>query len=155
MRPDRSTLANRFTFTSRSTFINRTAPLLLAASIATVSGYSQADGTLTPTASWADNLRFAVDLSSRVSHFDHADETGYTNVAGIDLHKVFSSTEGDIGTLIVQLYWTRIDNLIMRPGFFDGPDDSELVYRIVNFNWTALGPQAPHIRVGHFEIPDR
>jgi len=114
---------------------------------------AQADGTLTPTVPWADNLRFAIDLSSRVSHFDRADETGYTNVAGLDLHKVFTGHNGDIGTLIVQLYWTRIDNLIMRPGFFDGPDDSELVYRIVNFNYTGLGPQAPHFRVGHFEIP--
>lgn len=127
--------------------------LLLAGLLLTVTGYSQADGMLTPDARWADNLRLALDLSSRVSHFDHANETGYTHTAGLDLHKVFSRPDGDMGTLIVQLYWTHIDNLIMRPGFFDGPDDSELVYRIVNFNWTALGPQAPHFRLGHFEIP--
>lgn len=112
-----------------------------------------ADGTLTPSAPWADNMRFALDLSSRVTHYDHLHETGYTHVAGLDLHKVFSGHNGDIGTLIVQLYWTRIDNLLMRPGFFDGPDDSELVYRIVNFNYTGLGAQAPHFRIGHFEIP--
>lgn len=114
---------------------------------------SLADGTLTPGGSLGENMRVSLDLSSRITHFDRADETGYTNVAGLDLHKVFSGNDGDIGTLTVQLYWTRIDNLIMRPGFFDGPDDTELVYRIVNFNYTGFGTQAPHIRVGHFEIP--
>ena len=79
-----------------------------------------------------DNLRFTLDFSSRATDFGALGETGYTHAVGIDSYKVISSATRDIGTLILQAYVTRIDNMIKRPGFFDGKDDTELVYRIFN-----------------------
>ena len=100
-----------------------------------------------------DNLRFTLDFSSRATDFVARDETGYTHAVGFDSYKVISGATRDIGTAILQVYLTRIDNMVKRPGFFDGKDDTELVYRIFNFNLTALPGNLPNIRVGHFEVP--
>lgn len=100
-----------------------------------------------------DNLRLTLDLSSRISDFHERDRLAYTNVIGIDAHKVWSTQKADIGTFILQGYLTRIDNLPLRPGFFDDEDDWEFVFRIFNFNFTGLGPGRPNFRFGHFEIP--
>ncbi len=102
---------------------------------------------------YSNNLRLSLDLSSRVVDFDVADEVGKVNVVGIDLHKVFTSPSGDIGTLVLQGYMTSLDNQIKHPPFFADENDSRLVYRIFNFNYTALGARLPNLRVGHFEIP--
>ncbi len=100
-----------------------------------------------------ENLRSSIDFSSRGIHFGNRDEVGMVHALGLDLHKVFSSRAGDFGTLTLQGYLTRIDNLPVRPGFFDDNHDTEFVYRIVNFNYTGWGGKAPNIRIGHFEVP--
>ncbi len=102
---------------------------------------------------WRDNLRAKLDASSRAVHASDLAETGFQHAFGLDMHKVFSGDKGDIGTLILQGYITRINNMQRRPGFFEHPDDTEFVYRIFNFNYTGLGRKLPNIRVGHLEIP--
>jgi hypothetical protein len=72
---------------------------------------------------------------------------------GLDLHKVFSGAEGDIGTLTLQGYLMRIDNMADHPPFLEDEDDWGFEYRIFNFNYTALLPGIMNVRVGHFEIP--
>ena len=99
-----------------------------------------------------DNLRTTLDLSSRAL-IPESGSAGYLNAIGLDLHKVFSSPDRDWGTLIVQLYLTRIDDLQRRPFFFDDEDDWELVTRVTNFNYTGLSHGEFNVRVGHFEIP--
>jgi len=98
------------------------------------------------------NLRFTADLSSRVG-VDNRGGVFFENVVGLDVHKVISGAHGDWGTVILQGYLTRIDNQASHPPFFDGPHDTELVYRIANLNITRYGRGRFNIRVGHFEIP--
>jgi hypothetical protein len=57
-----------------------------------------------PWASPAGNLRFTVDLSSRISIPTRRGKVGTEHVIGLDLHKVFSDAEGDWGTLRLQPY---------------------------------------------------
>ncbi|MEE8058223.1 MAG: hypothetical protein V3T17_10365 [Pseudomonadales bacterium] len=105
-----------------------------------------------PHTNFADNLRYSIDASSRPIYFSHRDELGFQHALGLDLHKVFSGERGDISTLLVQGYLTRIDNLPQRPSFFDD-DDTEFVYRIFNINYTGFKGKLPNVKVGHFEIP--
>lgn len=102
---------------------------------------------------WQENLRFTIDGSSRVVFRSGDAETFYQNFLGFDLHKVFSGNSGDIGTLTLQGYLTRIDNMNPHPPIFDDEDDWRLIYRIFNYNFRGLGLNGPHIRIGHFEIP--
>ena len=102
--------------------------------------------------SFKDNLRLTFDLSSRAINFSPLDEIGFVHAVGFDLHKVFSTDTHDIGTLILQGYLTRLDNIPNPPGFFDDGDDTEFIYRIFNFNYTALRGNLPNIRAGHFEV---
>lgn len=100
-----------------------------------------------------DNLRVTLDLSSRVSLSARRGKVSSENVIGIDLHKVFSDSEGDWGTLRLQPYLTRIDNLTRRPSFFEDDDDWELDFRFFDFNFTRIGRGRFNIRAGHFELP--
>lgn len=107
----------------------------------------------TPFASLSENLRLAGDLSSRVVFRSEEEQAHYQNVIGFDLYKVFSGSEGDWGTLILQGYLTRIDDRNPHPKIFSDEDDWKFVYRIFNFNYSGLGLGKPNIRVGHFEVP--
>ena len=100
-----------------------------------------------------DNLRWTIDLSSRAGLFTDTGRIGTTNIVGLDLHKVFSDVQGDWGTLTVQLYLTRIDDIPSPPPFFESDEDWELVTRITNFNYTGLAGGRFNIKAGHFEIP--
>lgn len=100
-----------------------------------------------------DNLRYTIDYSSRANYFSELNELGFMHALGFDVHKVFSEARGDIGTLTAQGYLTRIDNMPMRPGFFDDAHDTEFVYRIFNFNYTATPKYLPNVKLGHFEVP--
>ena len=102
-------------------------------------------------AAWSENLRFAIDLSSRQIYSSASDEWHQVNFIGTDLHKVFSGDSGDIGTLILQGYFTHIEDEEIRPGAFD--DEWTYVYRIVNFNYSLLPRGRMNLRLGHFEIP--
>lgn len=114
---------------------------------------SEAEGALLLDSGLADNFRLTLDLSSRAIIPNGSESAGYLNAIGLDLHKVFSGDDRDWGTLVVQLYLTRIDDLQRRPFFFDGEDDWELVTRVTNFNFTGLSKGEFNIRVGHFEVP--
>ena len=100
-----------------------------------------------------ENVRFTVDLSSRMSVNTNTGDISAAQFIGFDMHKVFTGKKGDWGTAVVQGYLTRIDNQKKHPPFFDGEDDWEMVYRIVNFNYTGLARGRFNIRVGHYEIP--
>lgn len=100
-----------------------------------------------------DNLRWTIDLSARGSYMTDTEEWSGQYALGLDLHKVFTGASGDIGTLVFQPYLVRLDNNTYPPYFFDDGDDMELVWRIANFNYTALARGRFNIRIGHFEIP--
>ncbi|WDE08569.1 hypothetical protein SG34_032110 [Thalassomonas viridans] len=72
---------------------------------------------------------------------------------GLDLHKVFSKDNGDIGTLVFQPYLTRLDDVVNPSFFFDNGNDRELIWRIANFNYKVLNNGKFNFRVGHFEVP--
>ncbi|TDF34498.1 hypothetical protein EYS14_23885 [Alteromonadaceae bacterium M269] len=105
------------------------------------------------SAKWDDNLRLALDFSSRTLHKFEMSETAYIHAAGIDSHKVFTGKSGDWATFTGQVYLARIDNLTPRPGFFKDEHDWELTYRIFNINFTSLPGNLPNIKVGHIELP--
>ncbi len=102
-------------------------------------------------AEWDENLRFAIDLSSRQLYSSATDNWHRVDFIGTDLHKVFTGKSGDIGTLTLQGYFTHIEDEEIRPGFFDGK--WTYVYRIFNFNYALLPRGRMNLRVGHFEIP--
>ncbi len=102
---------------------------------------------------WKRNLRSTVDISGRPIYTEQTGDFSNMTFVGVDIHKVFANDEGDWGTLILQPYLTRIDNLQRRPGFFDDAHDWEMVYRICNFNYTKHGRGKFNVRVGHMEVP--
>ena len=101
----------------------------------------------------SDNLRVTLDLSSRVTLSILSGKVGCEQVIGLDLHKVFSDASGDWGTLRLQPYLTRIENLALRAPFLEDDDDWELVFRFFDFNYTRVGRGRLNFRIGHFEIP--
>jgi len=138
-------------------FSSVTKSIIAALLLASLSGSLLAEdipgGNLTdvqPDFSWNSNLRWSVDLSNRYIHNEN--DSYFQNVMGFDLHKVFSSDSGDIGTLVFQPYVVNLDNKNGTPHFFDGKD-TELTWRIANFNFTGLSKGGMNFRVGHFEIP--
>lgn len=101
----------------------------------------------------AQNSRFAIDISSKISRNIDTHHSAISHVFGLDFHKVFTADSGDIGTLVFQPYIVSLNNVPNPPFFFDDGDDTELTWRIANFNYTALSDGKFNIRFGHFEIP--
>ncbi|MDJ0911104.1 MAG: hypothetical protein QNI99_18120 [Woeseiaceae bacterium] len=106
--------------------------------------------TLLP-AGWSENLRFRIDLSTRQLYSTGTDEWHGVEFIGTDLHKVFTGDSGDIGTLTLQGYFTRIEDEQIRPGFANG--EWTYVYRIFNYNHALLPRGRMNLKIGHFEIP--
>ena len=104
-------------------------------------------------AQFDENLRFTADFSARVGYNWQNGKIANTEFIGFDLHKVFSGSQGDWGTLLLQGYLTRIDNIDNPPFFFDDNHDWEFLYRFFFFNYTGLAGGRLNIRIGHFEIP--
>lgn len=102
-------------------------------------------------AQWNENLRFAIDLSSRQLYSSATDDWHRVDFIGTDLHKVFTGESGDIGTLTLQGYFTHIKDEEIRPPWFDGA--WTYVFRIFNFNYAVLPRGRMNFKVGHFEIP--
>lgn len=123
----------------------------LSASV-TLSVPSLASDTSQQTQPLLDNLRFTIDASTRSTRFSIQDQSSSMHALGFDIHKVFTSDHRNIGTLILQGYITRIDDHPAPPGIFDDGDDTELIYRIFNFNYTGFTGNAPNIRIGHYEV---
>ena len=67
----------------------------------------------------ADNLRFSVDLAGRMQYSSGTKQWSTAQFYGFDLYKVFSGDRGDLATLILQGFATRIDNVQPPPFFFD------------------------------------
>jgi hypothetical protein len=112
--------------------------------------------TMASSTDWAflgDNARGEIDIASRVSTNLDTQEYAFLNVLGIDIHKVFSSDNADIGTLILQPYLVKLNNVNNPPFIFDDGNDTKLTWRIANFNYTALNQGKLNFRVGHFEVP--
>ena len=105
------------------------------------------------THSIISNLRHSIDASTRYIDVKAENESGYMHMLGVDMHSVWSDDNRDIGTFLLQGYFTRLDNIIRRPGFFDGPDDTRFVFRNFYFDYTGWGLGKPKVRFGHFEIP--
>ena len=102
-------------------------------------------------ASWNENLRFAIDLSTRQLYSSATESWHQVDFIGTDLHKVFTGKSGDIGTLTLQGYFTRIEDEEIRPGAFDS--EWTYVYRIFNYNHSLLPRGRMNFKIGHFEIP--
>lgn len=102
---------------------------------------------------WNDNMRWAVDLSTRFTRDLRQNHVSSQQVVGFDLHKVFSTEQGDIATLVFQPYWVRLHDVKNPPFFFDDGNDAELTWRIANINFTGLSHGRFNLRAGHFEVP--
>lgn len=113
---------------------------------------AEADSNAFGSSSWSDNLRWTIDSSTQQSRNSATDEWVDQYVIGLDLHKVFSSENRDIGTLVLQPYFVWLPKDRPRPSFFDG-NDATLTWRIANFNYIVLPRGRLNWRVGHFEIP--
>lgn len=100
-----------------------------------------------------ENLRATLDLSTRAIWDADANEWATEQFVGLDLHKVFGDAEGDVATLTVQGYLTRIDNQPRRAPFFESDDDTVFVHRILNLNVVLLDRGRLNLRVGHYELP--
>ena len=104
---------------------------------------------------WQDgvlsNSRATFDFSSRGIYSDGNVQS--SNAIGLDFHKVFTGSRGDIGTLTLQPFLRRIDT-VRTPGDSEPKDSDQIVqWRISNFNLKALPSSALNFRVGHFELP--
>lgn len=101
---------------------------------------------------FTDNLRVTLDAATRGVFMEDGGDAA-AHFIGLDLHKVFSGDSGDVATLTLQPYLIKLDDMTMHPPFFDGPDDTEIEYRIFNVNVTKWGRGRTNLRVGHFEVP--
>ncbi len=100
-----------------------------------------------------ENLRVSVDLVSRVDISRLRGEFAFLNAAGLDIHKVFSDEQGDIGTLLLQPYVVRRDNQFARPIEFDGDDAFVIELHDFYFNLTRWGRGRTNFKIGHFDVP--
>ena len=125
--------------------------LIMAFSLLFPSLYVQADAF--DTSLLGENSRWAIDASARVSRNTQSKNNANVFALGLDVHKVFSGSNRDIGTLVFQPYLVKLNNVKSPSFYFDDEDDTELTWRIANFNYTALTQGKLNIRLGHFEIP--
>ncbi len=101
----------------------------------------------------AENFRWSLDGSARLNHNAALDNTSRIYALGLDTHKVFTNSKGDIGYGVGQLYWTKLSNHQPVPFLFTNKDDSDFIIREAHLNYTAGPNWLPNIRVGHFTLP--
>ncbi len=104
-------------------------------------------------ADFTENLRWSLDASARLNENITADNTSYIGALGLDSHKVFTSSQGDLGYAVAQLYFTKLLNQTPVPWMFDSEHDSKFVIREAHLNYTASPNWMPNIRLGHFTLP--
>jgi hypothetical protein len=102
---------------------------------------------------FGENSRWSIDLATRVMRNTDKNHNTFMHTVGLDIHKVFSSSTSDIGTLMFQPYVVKLNNANNIPFFFDDGNDTQLIWRITNFNYTGLSQGKFNMRIGHFEIP--
>ena len=56
-----------------------------------------------------------MDIIARGGYFARREQPQGLFAVGLDIHKVFSDEQGDIGTLLLQPYVVRRDNQFARP----------------------------------------
>ncbi|KGJ96177.1 hypothetical protein [Colwellia psychrerythraea] len=104
-------------------------------------------------ANLTENFRWSLDGSARLNQNAALDNTSRIYALGLDTHKVFTNSNGDIGYGVGQLYWTKLSNHMPVPFLFTNKDDSEFIIREAHLNYTAGPDWLPNIRVGHFTLP--
>jgi hypothetical protein len=104
-------------------------------------------------ADFTQNLRWSLDASARLNQNEALDNTSRVYALGLDTHKVFTSSKGDVGYGVGQIYYTKLSNHIPVPFLFTAKDDSEFIIREAHLNYTAGANWLPNIRVGHFTLP--
>lgn len=102
---------------------------------------------------FGENSRWAIDASTRLTHNADKNNNAFMHVLGLDIHSIFSNATQDIGTLTFQPYIVKLNNVQKAPFIFDNGNDTQLTWRIANFNYTGLNQGKFNIRVGHFEVP--
>jgi len=102
---------------------------------------------------FGENSRWAIDTSIRMTRNLDKNTNAFMQVIGLDVHKVFSSKTKDIGILTFQPYIVKLNNVKNAPFIFDDGNDTQLTWRIANFNYTGLAQGKFNVRLGHFEIP--
>jgi hypothetical protein len=100
-----------------------------------------------------DNSRIAIDLTTRASYWEEADELTLQEFIGIDYYQILSLDGKDFATLTIQPFIYRIDNGYRTPGFYDDNHDWEFLFRTLNINFNYWGVDKPYIKLGHFELP--
>lgn len=100
-----------------------------------------------------ENSRWSTDFSTRAMRNTDKNNNAFMHTVGLDIYKVFSNSRSDVGTLILQPYIVKLNNMSNPPFIFDDGNDTQLTWRISNFNYTALSQGKFNIKAGHFEIP--
>ncbi|MCH2136858.1 MAG: hypothetical protein MK101_09795 [Phycisphaerales bacterium] len=101
----------------------------------------------------ADNLRFSIDLAGRAQYASASRAWSTVQFYGFDLYKVFSGDTGDIATMVLQGFATRIDNVEPPPYFFDSATDWEFIWRQFFINWRVDPRGRFNVKMGHWEMP--
>ena len=119
------------------------------------SNASAGDGEVEPDfwKSLQTNLRLNFDAVSRVGTSRRRGKPFALNAVGLDIHKVVSSEDNDIGTLLLQPYLVRRDNALMVPTHVEDDDDWEFEFHQFWFNLTGWGKGRTNIRFGHMLMP--
>lgn len=99
------------------------------------------------------NLRFNIDFVSRIEMSRRRGKPFALNTIGIDLHKVVSSKDRDIGTLLLQTYLVRRDNVLIIHTHVEDDDDWEVEFHQFWFNLTQWGKGRTNLRLGHMLMP--
>lgn len=104
-------------------------------------------------ADFTQNLRWSLDASIRLNQNEALSNTSRIYALGLDTHKVFTLSKGDIGYGVGQVYYTKLSNHIPVPFLFTSKDDSEFIIREAHLNYTAGPNWLPNVRLGHFTLP--
>lgn len=111
----------------------------------------QAESTV--WAALTENLRFSVEVVSRVETTRRRGKAAGFTTLGFDIHKVFTDRRGDIGTLLLQPHIARRDNALPIPHHVEDDDDWEIELHDFYFNLTRWGRGRINFKVGHFDVP--
>ena len=110
-----------------------------------------ADATL--ASRMQDNLRFEVDMSSRIGWSTSAAAWINVEAVGLDMLTVFGSETRDWIRVNLQLYAVRVDGGQSHPFAFDGTGEWKFQPRNSFLDILLLPRGVLTARVGHFELP--
>lgn len=99
------------------------------------------------------NLMFSPDFVSRWTWSRQVHRWEALNAAGLDIRKIISNRRQDIGTLVLQPYIVRRNELFMVPAHVEDRNDTELELHQLWFNLTSLARGRFRLRAGHMLVP--